>query len=83
MAEMMNKSRLLWSCRRGMLELDVLFMPFVNEAYDLLSAADKLTFQRLLNCGDPELFRWFMGHDACPDIELAKMIDVIRKHAKA
>jgi len=83
MAEVINKSRLLWACRRGMLELDVLFMPFVNEAFDLLSTADKLTFQRLLSCGDPELFRWFMGHDVCPDIELADMIDVIRKRAKA
>lgn len=83
MTEVMNKSRLLWACRRGMLELDVLFMPFVNEAYDLLSTADKLTFERLLNYGDPELFRWFMGQVACADIELAKMIDAIRKHPKA
>ena len=29
-----NKARLRWACRRGMLELDVLFMPFVEEAWD-------------------------------------------------
>ncbi|MCG6201486.1 succinate dehydrogenase assembly factor 2 [Psychromonas antarctica] len=82
MAEMVSKSRLLWACRRGMLELDVLFMPFVNEAYDDLSGADKIIFQRLLSCEDPDLFSWFMGHQVCIDLELAKMIDVILKRVK-
>ncbi len=35
-----NKPRLRWPCRRGMLELDVLFMPFVEEAYDDISEED-------------------------------------------
>lgn len=82
MAEVVNKSRLLWACRRGMLELDVLFMPFVNEAFDQLQDADKITFQRLLSCEDPELFAWFMGNKPCPDPELVKMIDVILKRVK-
>jgi len=82
MTEVVNKSRLLWACRRGMLELDVLFIPFVKEAFDDLSNTDKLTFQRLLTCEDPELFSWFMGHKECPDAELAKIIDVILKRVK-
>lgn len=82
MTEVVNKSRLLWACRRGMLELDVLFMPFVKEAFDDLSNTDQFTFQRLLTCEDPELFAWFMGHKVCPDAELAKIIDVILKRVK-
>ena len=82
MAEVVNKSRLLWACRRGMLELDVLFMPFVKEAFDDLSNTDQFTFQRLLTCEDPELFAWFMGHKTCPDAELAKIVDVILKRVK-
>ncbi len=82
MTEVVNKSRLLWACRRGMLELDVLFIPFVNEAFDQLSYAEQLTFQRLLTCEDPELFAWFMGHKSCPDSELAKIVDVILKRVK-
>lgn len=83
MTEKVNKSRLLWACRRGMLELDVLFMPFVNEVFDELSNEDQLTFQRLLTCEDPDLFRWFMRHVKCEDEQLAAMIDVILKHVKA
>jgi len=82
MAEEVSLSRLLWACRRGMLELDVLFMPFVKEAYSELDDKQKLTFQRLLTCEDPELFSWFMGHKVCPDPELAGMVDVILKRVK-
>lgn len=82
MAEVVSKSRLLWACRRGMLELDVLFMPFVTEAYDDLTESEKITFQRLLSCEDPELFCWFMGHETCPDLDLLKMINVILKRVK-
>lgn len=77
-----NKARLKWACRRGMLELDVLFMPFVEEAYDHLSDTDKQTFERLLTCQDPELFAWFMGHETCEDEELNKMVQFILNRVK-
>lgn len=76
------KARLKWACRRGMLELDVLFIPFVNEAYDDLSEKDKLTFERLLTCQDPELFAWFMGHETCEDTELNAMVQFILGRVK-
>ena len=75
-----SKSRLLWACRRGMLELDVLLEPFVTHHYEQLDAADQDLFQRLLACDDPDLFAWFMGHKQCPDSELARMVDVILSH---
>jgi len=81
-SDVIDKPRLLWACRRGMLELDLLFTPFVNEAFDLLVDQDKLLFQRLLACEDPELFSWFMGHKECADPDLARMIDVIRQRLK-
>ena len=65
-------NRLKWACRRGMLELDVLFFAICRSCictswYD----ADKLTFERLLTCDDPDLFAWFMGHQTCHDPELS------------
>ena len=77
-----NKPRLRWACRRGMLELDVLFMPFVEEAYDNLSDQDKATFERLLEEQDPDLFAWFMGHKACEDQELNAMVQLIINRVK-
>jgi len=77
-----NKRRLKWACRRGMLELDVLFMPFVDEAYDDLSEKNKGIFERLLECQDPELFAWFMGHEICEDEELNSMVQLILNRIK-
>jgi len=77
-----DKSRLKWACRRGMLELDVLFMPFVDEAWEQLSSENKAIFERLLVCQDPELFAWFMGHEECEDQELNSMVQLILKRVK-
>ncbi|QBG37087.1 succinate dehydrogenase assembly factor 2 [Litorilituus sediminis] len=77
-----NKARLKWACRRGMLELDVLFIPFVDEAYDDLPAEQQGVFERLLTCQDPELFAWFMGHETCEDTELNAMVQHILQRVK-
>ena len=77
-----DKNRLRWACRRGMLELDVLFMPFVDEAYDDLDAKQQEAFRRLLTCDDPDLFAWFMGHQTCEDSELAAMVTYILSRVK-
>ena len=60
-----------------MLELDVLFMPFVEEAYDSLNAEQQAIFQRLLTQEDPDLFAWFMGHEKCKDEQLNSMVQLI------
>lgn len=79
---LIDKKRLRWACRRGMLELDVLFLPFVEEAYDELSDAQKAVFRRLITCDDPDLFAWFMGHERCPDAELAGMVKLMLSRVK-
>jgi antitoxin CptB len=65
-----------------MLELDLLFLPFVDQAYDDLSEDEKAIFERLLVCQDPELFAWFMGHEQCEDKELNSMVQLILKRIK-
>lgn len=77
MVEIHSKARIRWACRRGMLELDVLFMPFVEEAYDSLNTEQQAIFQRLLTEEDPDLFAWFMGHQECKDEQLNTMVSLI------
>ena len=48
MFEPKRRARLKWACRRGMLELDVLFLPFVDEAFDSLSYEQQEIFENLL-----------------------------------
>jgi len=75
--ELMSKARLRWACRRGMLELDVLLAPFVEQGYDALTEPQKWQFEQLLACDDPDLFAWFMGHAKSPRPELQALVDLI------
>lgn len=77
MLNISDKPRLIWACRRGMLELDVILAPFVEHEYDALDEARKAVFRRLLECDDPDLFAWFMGHDRSQDAELQAMVGYI------
>jgi antitoxin CptB len=82
MFEAKRVARLKWACRRGMLELDVLFLPFVEQGFDALNFAQQETFERLLTCDDPDLFAWFMGHQTCHDPELADMVKTVLSRVK-
>lgn len=75
-------ARLRWACRRGMLELDVLLLPFVDQAFDTLTFQQKETFERLLTCDDPDLFAWFMGHQKCADPDLSDILSVVLSRVK-
>ena len=70
-------ARLKWACRRGMLELDVLLLPFVEQAWDTLNYEQQEVFERLLTSDDPDLFAWFMGHQKCEDPDLSTMIEKV------
>ena len=75
-------ARLKWACRRGMLELDVLLMPFVETAFFELDDQRQEDFERLLTSDDPDLFAWFMGHQECRDSALNDMVQHILSRVK-
>ncbi|ALP39533.1 succinate dehydrogenase assembly factor 2 [Aeromonas schubertii] len=78
-----EKSRLKWACRRGMLELDVIVMPFFEHEYDALTPEQQKTFERLLTCDDPDLFKWFMGHGVPSDPDFAALVPFILQRNQA
>ena len=70
-------NRMRWATRRGMLELDLVLGPFVEERYASLSLADRERFQRLMLCEDQDLFSWFLKREQNPDQELAGIVKQI------
>ena len=82
MPELMSKPKLRWACRRGMLELDILLAPFVEEGYDALTDAQKYTFEALLACDDPDLFAWFMGHGKAADPAIQRLVETIVRRVR-
>ncbi len=79
MSENLEHKRLIWHCRRGMLELDVLLLPFGRDIYLTLSTEDQAKFVDLLECEDPDLFSWFMQHQVPENPNHAYMVDMILK----
>ena len=70
-------NQLFWHSRRGMLELDVLLVPFLKEVYNELSSEDQAKYERLLSCEDTDLFQWFMQKSVPEDPEHAYMVKMI------
>ncbi len=67
MDQQTHLKRLRWGCRRGMLELDLILIPFIDEQYSSLTSELKNDFEALLLSDDPELYRWLMGNGLPPD----------------
>ena len=73
-----DKGRLRWMCRRGMLELDVIFERFLDrDGYYQLSEAQQALFEPFMQEPDPKLFGWLLGHEAVPD-KYAELVKSIR-----
>lgn len=79
----MEYQRVRWACRRGMLELDQLLLPFFDNCYHLLPESIQQLFQTLLSLEDPLLYQWFIGSQVCDDKQLAALIVRIKDHAIA
>lgn len=73
-----EKARIRWACRRGMLEVDRLLLPFFDEAFDTLSESDQALFVALLNEGDNDLFSWLMGASQPDNKQLQEICEKIR-----
>lgn len=74
MVEDVEINRLFWHSRRGMLELDVLLVPFTKEVYATLDKVDRDLYVRLLECEDQDMFGWFMERFESQDPELQRMV---------
>ena len=77
-----QKAKLMWRCRRGMLELDLLLEKFVESNFSLLTNQQIISFFKLLECTDPELFSWFMEATNPQDTELLEIVNLIREYHK-
>lgn len=74
----MDRNRLFWASRRGMLELDLILLPFLEKVYPGLDEEDKTRFQKLLDCEDQEMFTWFLRREDPADPDLLRIVQVIR-----
>lgn len=82
MSDNKDLERVRWRCRRGMLELDLLLLPFFEHQFLQLNSIEKLQFLQLLDEADPDLYNWLMGAATPENNELMPIILKIRNYAR-
>lgn len=75
--------RLCWASRRGMLELDLMLVPFVENRFKVISAGDQQRYIDLLDCEDNDLFAWLLGRQQPEDDDLRCIIGQIVDYSRS
>jgi len=75
---MSEYSKLLWRCRRGVKELDVVFTRFVDSSYKQLNETEKQAFSRLIDLEDPEILAYMLGQEIPKEMDIAEIVDKIK-----
>lgn len=70
----LERRRVLWRCRRGMKELDIILECYVRTAHGQASPAERRAFAALLELPDPQLADYVFGHDVPADPNLARLV---------
>jgi antitoxin CptB len=82
--EMLNREqqaamlqRVRWRCRRGLLELDIIFVRFIEAHYLQLSVEERQTFEELLDLPDNPLWDMVSGRkEAGSDAQAALLLRI-------
>ncbi|MCW9012915.1 MAG: succinate dehydrogenase assembly factor 2 [Gammaproteobacteria bacterium] len=73
-----DDSELRWRCRRGMLELDIIFNEFLDKAYSTLTHEQKDLLDQMLDYPDQLLFDLLLGHMPSADKGISSLVTYIR-----
>ena len=75
---MSEMSRLRWLCRRGMKELDVVLIRYLDDGYLSATEAEQAQFRSLLEMPDPDLYNLLLGRNATSDPECKRLLQELR-----
>ena len=66
-----------WHSRRGMLELDLLLVPFAENKLAGLAQSQIDDYERLLMEEDQDIYQWLVKKQPVPDSTLQEIVDTI------
>lgn len=69
--------RLRWQCRRGMLELDLVLLTFLEKNYLNLNPASQELFEQLLTYSDQELYCYLIKRQPVENAAMQILIDQV------
>jgi antitoxin CptB len=74
----MDDKEIIWKCRRGTKELDILMTGFYENFYKLASKSQKKAFIKLLSLEDPIIYDLLLNKISSKDIAVNEIADMIR-----
>jgi len=66
-------SKLKWQCRRGMKELDVLLVRYLEQVYLKAPQEQQQAFAELLECSDTDLYLWLIKRENPEPLSAARL----------
>ena len=69
-----NLARLRWRCRRGLRELDVLLMRYLEREFETALRSAQAAFESLLSAEDPEILDLLAGRLVADDAALNAVV---------
>jgi len=72
-------SRLLWRCRRGVKEMDLLLERFLERCYPELDSDEQRQFEAFLDETDPDILAWVMGRGVPDNPAYRKIVEQLRQ----
>lgn len=67
-------ARLRWQCRRGMRELDVVVMRYLEQRYPTATPTQRRAFETVLEMQDPTILAYLTGQAAPDDKDVVDVI---------
>ena len=77
-----DRNKLRWRSRRGLLELDLLLVNFVDDGFDGLGPDQRGHYRRLLEEEDPDLLSWFSRNSKSEDPDLQELVEHILRRVQ-
>lgn len=71
-------NKLRWKCRRGMRELDVVLLQYLEQFYPDANDKTRATFERVLDMQDPELYFLILGKTTSDDKDVSDVVATLR-----
>jgi antitoxin CptB len=73
-----GQGRLVWRCRRGMKELDLLLTTYLRDGWIRAGSAERAAFERILDLPDPLLAAYLMQRESPSDPDLESLLAILR-----
>lgn len=72
-----RKAKIAWQCRRGLLELDIIFEYILEKHLDNMTDTEINAFEKLLHHQDSYLYAWLLGYEHPKDKEILDSVQFV------